>query len=428
MTTTLRDEVGSALELDMRAQPRLLHVQAVRAARRRSGARAPRHELLGLREGHPRGPVRADALRSQRAPGSRSALIDLGDIAEEGDRLAVDRPQQHPHSRGGPLGRRPLGCSGMAPGALPGRPATEDQQDLDHLLVAEPARRPRAHAADRRPDLGRGRGNYPSPSATIAGLVGAGRARARRSAGPLARRAGHRQDLRAPGARVGVALVVRLPLHHRPGDVLRLEPAVHARRAAERGRRRRERAGGCSILEDTGELLAADAKERTGQGLSRLLNVVDGLIGQGLRVLVLVTTNETLRSLHPAVSRPGRCASQIEFAAFTADEAAEWLEPTASTQRGRAAARSRPSSRARRSRGGRSSYDRLRPVTKAPAPRGVGATCLRSVNGKHAPFVRPRCGFDSCRRLHTLVAQWKSAALRRQRTLVRLQPGVPLRM
>ena len=72
-------------------------------------------------------------------------------------------------------------------------------------------------------------------------------------------------------------------------------------------------------------MLAADAKERTGQGLSRLLNTVDGLIGQGLRVLVLVTTNETLRSLHPAVSRPGRCASQIEFTAFSAEEAAEWL-------------------------------------------------------------------------------------------------------
>jgi hypothetical protein len=51
---------------------------------------------------------------------------------------------------------------------------------------------------------------------------------------------------------------------------------------------------------------------------------------------------------------------------------------------------------------------------------------LRSVNGKHAPVVRPRCGFDSCRRLlRTLVAQRKSAALRRQRTLVRFQPGVP---
>jgi hypothetical protein len=31
---------------------------------------------------------------------------------------------------------------------------------------------------------------------------------------------------------------------------------------------------------------------------------------------------------------------------------------------------------------------------------------LRSVNGKHAPFVRPRCGFDSCRGLlYTPVAQ-----------------------
>lgn len=80
------------------------------------------------------------------------------------------------------------------------------------------------------------------------------------------------------------------------------------------------------ILEDTGELLAMDAKARTGQGLSRLLNVVDGLIGQGLRILVLVTTNELLRALHPAVSRPGRCVAQIEFAPFRPDEADEWLE------------------------------------------------------------------------------------------------------
>jgi len=79
------------------------------------------------------------------------------------------------------------------------------------------------------------------------------------------------------------------------------------------------------ILEDTGELLAADAKERTGQGLSRLLNVVDGILGQGLRVLVLMTTNEPLRHLHEAVVRPGRCAAKIRFRAFTTEEAAEWL-------------------------------------------------------------------------------------------------------
>lgn len=80
------------------------------------------------------------------------------------------------------------------------------------------------------------------------------------------------------------------------------------------------------VLEDSGELIAADAKERTGQALSRLLNVVDGLIGQGLRVLVLVTTNEELRRLHSAVSRPGRCAAQIVFGSFDANEALGWLQ------------------------------------------------------------------------------------------------------
>jgi hypothetical protein len=79
------------------------------------------------------------------------------------------------------------------------------------------------------------------------------------------------------------------------------------------------------VLEDTGELLTSDAKERTGQGLSRFLNVVDGLIGQGLRVLVLVTTNETLGSLHPAAARPGRCLARVEFVAFPPEEAREWL-------------------------------------------------------------------------------------------------------
>lgn len=81
----------------------------------------------------------------------------------------------------------------------------------------------------------------------------------------------------------------------------------------------------CLILEDTGELLQADARKTTGQGLSRLLNVVDGMIGQGLRVLALLTTNEQLRSLHPAVSRPGRCAAHIEFDALGGQQAREWL-------------------------------------------------------------------------------------------------------
>jgi hypothetical protein len=79
------------------------------------------------------------------------------------------------------------------------------------------------------------------------------------------------------------------------------------------------------ILEDTGELLAADARVAAGQGLSRFLNVVDGLIGQGLRVLVLVTTNEPIRRLHPAVARPGRCAANVEFFPLDEESAADWL-------------------------------------------------------------------------------------------------------
>jgi len=79
------------------------------------------------------------------------------------------------------------------------------------------------------------------------------------------------------------------------------------------------------VLEDTGELLQPDAKAVIGQGLARFLNLVDGLIGQGLRVLVLVTTNEEIRKLHPAVARPGRCAADIEFAALTESEADAWL-------------------------------------------------------------------------------------------------------
>jgi hypothetical protein len=79
------------------------------------------------------------------------------------------------------------------------------------------------------------------------------------------------------------------------------------------------------ILEDTGEMLTPDAKQSVGQGLSRLLNLVDGLIGQGLRLMVLVTTNEEIAHLHPAVIRPGRAAGVIKFGAFNTREAAEWL-------------------------------------------------------------------------------------------------------
>jgi hypothetical protein len=79
------------------------------------------------------------------------------------------------------------------------------------------------------------------------------------------------------------------------------------------------------VMEDTGELLSIDAKHSVGQALSRLLNTTEGLLGQGLRVLFLITTNDELGKLNPAVTRHGRCLSAVEFSPLTRDESRKWL-------------------------------------------------------------------------------------------------------
>jgi Domain of unknown function (DUF5925)/ATPase family associated with various cellular activities (AAA) len=85
------------------------------------------------------------------------------------------------------------------------------------------------------------------------------------------------------------------------------------------------------VLEDCGELLREDAKERNGQAMARLLNVADGVVGQGLRVLFCLTTNEDLRALHPALVRPGRCCFSLQIGNFAEAEANAWLTETWAT-------------------------------------------------------------------------------------------------
>jgi hypothetical protein len=79
------------------------------------------------------------------------------------------------------------------------------------------------------------------------------------------------------------------------------------------------------LLEDCDELIRGQAKHESGQALSRLLNLTDGLLGQGRNVLVGITTNEDLERLHPAVVRPGRCLARIEVGRLTHKEAVQWL-------------------------------------------------------------------------------------------------------
>jgi len=91
------------------------------------------------------------------------------------------------------------------------------------------------------------------------------------------------------------------------------------------GENRGDRRWRLLILEDCDELIRGEAKTTAGQALSRLLNLTDGLLGQGQNILVAITTNEPLDRLHPAVVRPGRCLAQIEVGPLGPAEAADWL-------------------------------------------------------------------------------------------------------
>jgi hypothetical protein len=79
------------------------------------------------------------------------------------------------------------------------------------------------------------------------------------------------------------------------------------------------------VLEDAGEFIATDSRQQHGQALAKLLNLTDGLFGQGLRLMVLITTNEEVRNLHPAIIRNGRCLTNLHFPEFNEAEACEWF-------------------------------------------------------------------------------------------------------
>ncbi len=79
------------------------------------------------------------------------------------------------------------------------------------------------------------------------------------------------------------------------------------------------------VAEDAEELLRRDARSHVGSALGRLLNTADGLLGQGSKALILLTTNEPVDEMHPALLRPGRCLARIEFPPLSAAEAGALL-------------------------------------------------------------------------------------------------------
>jgi hypothetical protein len=88
------------------------------------------------------------------------------------------------------------------------------------------------------------------------------------------------------------------------------------------------------VAEDGDRYLLPTRHLRDNPALDRLLNVADGILGQGSKLIILLTTNSNVASLHPALTRPGRCLAITAFEKFDSAEARRWLDGRASTPSG----------------------------------------------------------------------------------------------
>lgn len=80
------------------------------------------------------------------------------------------------------------------------------------------------------------------------------------------------------------------------------------------------------VIEDGDEFMNVSSRESKGQSIARLLNLADGIVGQGVNLLTLISTNVDMKQLNPAVIRSGRCMKNLHFGEFPADEAQAWLD------------------------------------------------------------------------------------------------------
>lgn len=78
------------------------------------------------------------------------------------------------------------------------------------------------------------------------------------------------------------------------------------------------------VVEDCADIVLAGSRATGNPGMAKLLNLTDGLIGQGMDLLFLITSNEKIGEIDPALLRPGRCLQVLEFPTLTSGEAAAW--------------------------------------------------------------------------------------------------------
>lgn len=79
------------------------------------------------------------------------------------------------------------------------------------------------------------------------------------------------------------------------------------------------------ILEDTADLLLESNRATHGDKIGKLLNMTDGLFGQGREDGFLLTFNENAEKIDKAFLRPGRCLLNTKFPPFESKDAEAWL-------------------------------------------------------------------------------------------------------
>lgn len=83
--------------------------------------------------------------------------------------------------------------------------------------------------------------------------------------------------------------------------------------------------GHCIIMEDAPNFILSESRSSKGDLISKMLNITSGLIGQGLNLKFIITTNEPIKNIDSAFRRPGRLLQLLEFPLFTGEQAADWL-------------------------------------------------------------------------------------------------------
>jgi hypothetical protein len=79
------------------------------------------------------------------------------------------------------------------------------------------------------------------------------------------------------------------------------------------------------IFEDSADLVITESRAKHWDKIGKLLNITDGIMGQGREDVFMVTFNEDIKEIDPAFLRPGRCIGRIEFDRFKAQQARAWL-------------------------------------------------------------------------------------------------------